>query len=334
MSQTAIGPASGYPLTFGQILDRIFKLLRAKARLFLGIALVPAAAMGLVYALMVGSLLFSGLMSQRQRQPIPWHVRPVLTAGVGLGFFGAGCLLMLLVYALFEAAAIYAALEVDHGRDVSVRSAYAVAWRHAGRYVWVMMLRALYVAGPIVALAVVVGGSAYFAAQSEGGTLGPGTMFLLIPLILLLYLGAMVYAVLLSLRLALVVPASIAEDLEGNDAVKRSLALTRNAKGRIFLVFLVVYAAGYAALMALELGCGMLAGLGALVGMVAHLQIKPPWSYVGGGLVVTLAMGVMLLWVAAMWAGYAIAFGVLYHDQRLRGEMTGLGAGAGMSAGI
>ena len=49
------GPTSG-PLTFGQILDRTYKLGRANWKLFFGIATVPSVAIFLVFAALVGCM--------------------------------------------------------------------------------------------------------------------------------------------------------------------------------------------------------------------------------------------------------------------------------------
>src|ERR1035437_10255024 len=74
-------------------------------------------------------------------------------------------------------------------------------------------------------------------------------LFLLIPLIALLFIGAMVYGVIIAMRLSLAFPAALAEGLTAVAALRRSGQLTKGAKGRIFLVLLVVYALGYAAEM-------------------------------------------------------------------------------------
>ena len=56
----------------------------------------------------------------------------------------------------------------------------------------------------------------------------------------LIVLVAFVYAVVMSLRYALAVPACVVEDLTARDAVRRSIALSKGARGRIFVLFLLV----------------------------------------------------------------------------------------------
>jgi hypothetical protein len=145
-------------------------------------------------------------------------------------------------------------------------------------------------------------------------------MYLLIPLAVLLYLAAIVYGILMGLRLSLAFPASIEENLPARAAIKRSFQLVRGAKGRIFLVILVIYAAIYAAMLVLELVAILLGVVGFFVMMALHAHLTAPWSYIGIGLIGICAFAGMVLFISVIYASLVAALAVLYHDQRLRNE--------------
>ena len=109
-------------LTFGQILDRIFHLMRSNFRLFVGIASAPAACFIVFYALLIATML---------RIFKPWHPQALPAAFPMMGWFFAAIfvfyLLILLVCALYEPAASYAALQANAGVKVTIGQAWAVA---------------------------------------------------------------------------------------------------------------------------------------------------------------------------------------------------------------
>lgn len=142
-------------------------------------------------------------------------------------------------------------------------------------------------------------------------------MMLVFPLFMLLYVGWAVYAVLLMLRLVLAVPASVTEDLSAWRSLRRSNQLTNGAKGRIFLLGLLIYAIAYAAFLVVEVVIFFLAAMAALVGMMLHLAMAP-WGYIGIGVGVTVFACAYLVWIAAAASTYCTLFAVVYQDQRLR----------------
>jgi hypothetical protein len=229
-------------------------------------------------------------------------------------------ILMIVVYVLFEGAASSAALAANRGSSSSFSEAYGAAWNRLGRLIWLMVLRALCIAMPIMLVAGVLGGATALAAFGGGANSHPGMAFMLVPLLVLGYLGAMVYSVWMHLRLALAVPACLDKELTAWEALKRSDALTRGAKGRMFLVLLVVYAISYAVIMVLEMVGFMLGTVIALAGSLMHFHLAQPWIGVGIGFLAVGLIGAFLLYMTLSWASYAITFSVLYDDQRLRVE--------------
>ena len=120
-------PALQFPMTFGQILDRTYRLMRANFRLFFGIASVPAAAV-FAFAAVVTVFLLTTLGPQLTGK----------TMGIGAvagGFpFALSVVflvcypIILVVYALYLPAATFAATQADLGVSVTFRQAYGKAW--------------------------------------------------------------------------------------------------------------------------------------------------------------------------------------------------------------
>jgi membrane-anchored glycerophosphoryl diester phosphodiesterase (GDPDase) len=143
-------------------------------------------------------------------------------------------------------------------------------------------------------------------------------MFFLLLLGFLLLIPAFIYGILVMLRLSLAFPACVEEGLSARDAIQRSCWLTQGAKGRIFLVMLVLHAAIYAIIMALELISMLLVAIGMLVVSTLSIHLQAPGSYIGIGLGVVCLLAMMVLWMALTYAAITTALAVLYNDQRLR----------------
>jgi hypothetical protein len=309
------GTVPGGSKTFGQILDRVLQLMRANWRLFVGIALVPGAGMIAYFGIMFAAY-FPVVKSFLLHQTLGFS--PMAMVRIAAAYI-LGLILMIVIFSLYEPAAAYAALQANAGTRVTFRSAWVVAWSKAGRYIWLAILRALIVMAPIfVFAALFIGSLGLSLAHGRGGT-DSAAMVAFFPLIMLFYLGAMVYAVLVMLRLVLAVPVCVAEDVSAWDGIRRSNQLTRGAKGRIFLLGLLIYAIAYAAFLVAEMVIFFLGAMVALAGMLLHLTMAP-WGYIGIGAAGVVFLCMYILWYACVWAAYTTLFAVVYQDQRLRLE--------------
>jgi hypothetical protein len=302
-------------MTFGQILDRVLQLMRANWKLFVGIALVPAAGFIAYFGIMFAAF-FPVL------KPAILHQTPNLSAMTMVSLAVAyilGIVLMVVISALYEPAGVYAALQASGGTRVTFRKAWAVSWSKAGRYVWLAILRAVILMLPILVFgAIIVGTIGLSMAHGRGG-MDPSLMVVIFPLFMLLYLAWLVYTVLIMLRLVLAVPASVTENMSAWQGLRRSNQLTNGAKGRIFLLGLLIYAIAYAVFLVVEVVIFFLGAMAALVGAILHLAMAP-WGYVGIGVGVTVFACAYLVWIAAATSAYCTLFAVVYHDQRLRLE--------------
>ncbi|MDR3793044.1 MAG: hypothetical protein P4L03_06660 [Terracidiphilus sp.] len=297
------------PMTLGQTLDRIFQLIRKNLKLFIAIGLVPLASIVVFEAAYLGLIFRMSNPLHPQNPPAP---SPELSAVVVLMMMALWVGMMLL-YALFEAAANWAALQVDAAAQASVWAAWKHVGSKAGRYVWLAVLRLLVAAGPFLLAMLLLGISAAALQTVGGGHTSPGVLFLLVPLWILLLVGAIVYMVLAVVWLSLAYPASIAEDLPAWQAIRRSVAISHGTRGRIFLALLVVYAIAMTAILVVELAAFASFAIGALVMVSMHLPAVYGYAGIGIGVLVFLPLFVVAMALTS--SAYAVTLSVIYRDQ-------------------
>jgi len=298
-------------MTFGQALDRVFRLLRAKLRLFVAISTIPAAAMAIFF---VPVFVFVIVVVHPWSQPDP--AKFAMPSAPFVLAMSIAEIVMLVTYALYEPAISYAALQADAGVKVSFRDAYRRAWSKFGRYLWLMILKWLIMAAPILLLALVIGTGAVLISIHSGGHADPSVVFLLAPLILVLYAVIGAYMIVALIWLAFSYPACIQEDLTAAASISRSIGLTKGARVRILLLGAVLYAISYAAFLVFECVFAFVGGLVAVAGLALHLQMNP-WGFVGIGAAGIVLLTAMALWSTCSMAAYSTAFALVYRHHRL-----------------
>ncbi|MGD0681960.1 MAG: hypothetical protein ABR990_07900 [Terracidiphilus sp.] len=307
---TPFGPAHQFPMTFGQILDRIYRLMRSQLKLFIAVSAVPAVATVLMMAVFF-AIVFIPIFSQLPKQPDPEQMFHFLLPSM---IFIMP--LSLIIFALYLAASIHAAMQADLGITITFREAYQVAWKRIGRYFWLMLLIYIIAFLPMLVIELVMIVPMQLFATGKSGSLTP--LVYMIPLEMLLLIAAMVYGVIIAMRLSLAFPASLAENLTARAALSRSGKLTQGAKGRIFLVLLVIYALGYAAEMVGIIVLVVVIGIGALVMAACGVQLPSVAGILGIVLASLCFAAFLYLWMSLLWSAFSTSFAVLYHDQRLR----------------
>jgi hypothetical protein len=298
-------------MNFGRILDRTIQLMRANLRLFLGIAAVPAVAIVAVFLPATAFFLiaFAPLMRGETGPP------RMVPFAIGWVLFAIGYLVFPAVFALYISAASYAVTRADLGFPATVSEAFGVAWRRFGRHLWLMFLGSLYVIAPLLACVLAIALLAvllHFAA-------GDSAMGLfLVPLIILLYGAVTVYNIVIMLRFSLAYPVCVVEERPAWESLRRSAQLTQGAKGRIFLVLLLIYAIAYVVNMVLMAVLFAVGALGFFAAMAAHVTQGSPAFFVLIGLGVLGYLLILAVTCLLSYAGLTTALGVLYRDQRLR----------------
>jgi hypothetical protein len=305
-------PAYSGPMTISQILDRTFRLLRSNFWRLIGIAAVPCALI-LFIVLAMEAVVFAPMIAQWPN-PAPEAMfesnMPVFVLLVAIVF-----ILSAAIFGIYMAATCQASTQADYGIKVTFRQAYGMAWNRLGRHIWLLFWIYLRSFLPLLAIYVLLaGGMGLLALTKTTPTL---MAFLLFPALLLL-IPAFVYGILQMLRLSLAFPACVEEGLAAGASIERSSQLTQGARGRIFLVVLVIYAILYAAMMAVELIVMLLGAIGVFAAAGLHIQSFSPWGYIAIGFAGLVFAGLMVLWMSLTYSALTIALSVIYHDQRLR----------------
>jgi hypothetical protein len=301
------------PKTFGQILDRVYRLLRANFKLFVGLAAVPPVVFFALLALL-GAAVLSPILGALPKPPSPQQVLQLVLTGVPLMIFVLA--VYWLFFALYLAATSYAAVRADQGVKVTFRESCLSAWGHAGRYF--LLLFIIYAICFFPALIIQLVMFAGFGLTALHKTQPNPFLIALFPLESALQTVVFVVGVVVALRFSLAFPASIIEDLTAGQAIKRSGILTRGAKGRIFLVLLVIYAATYLATLLLMCGAAIVGAIGFFAWSGMHLHLSTSAIWILAVLAGAAFLALMVLFMACCWAGYSTALAILYNDQRMR----------------
>ena len=297
-----------HALPLGQLIDRIFRLFWAHLRVFVGIAF-PPITLTLFLLLAEAAVVLVPILSHLPASPNPGLI---FTAGVPLFVLQAA--VSLIIFAIYFAAGSHAAMEANLGGRPTIGGAYRIARERARHYVLLASLCYAVCFLPMLLLELALFGiGATFASSHAAPGIGTFAFFVLT---MLLVQVALVYGVVMALRLSLAVPACVAEGLMARAAMRRSVQLTRGSMGRIFLVLLVVYAATYLLILVVE-AMGF-AGVSVFLFAIgpSHFHSLTPSMWVGIGFAGLLLFFALALCTALTWAGIATALGVIYHDQR------------------
>ncbi len=296
------------PLTLGEILDRTAELYRRNFLLFAGIFSVYAGVVLLLGLLQIG--LAELLKSLHQTEHLQWLT---LTA-TGLQY-----LLVFLCAGAALAAINRAVAWVNLGQSASIRAAYASILPRLGRYLWLMTITGFIAWWPTVLL---YGGyllTVFFylpkgflahpnAVAASGVTPDSSSMLifgLASIIFVLLLIPAIAYGVIMSLRYSLAVPASVVEETPARPSIRRSITLSQGARGRIFLLGLLV--------AVIKIG---LAGLSQLFFVIFffkhHGNVGP----------IALSLSQIVAFFTNSFLGpiYATGITLFYYDQRIRKE--------------
>jgi len=230
------------PLTLGEILDRTAQLYRTNFLLFAGIAAFYAGVALVINLVSLG--LMEVFKNSRFASPLGWQMQT----------FGWGSLIVMLIVSNVANAANNRAVAWVHlGEPATIAGAYRGILPHTGRYLGLGALKLLIAWTPVMILYAAFEAS-FLQFQTKGVLPHPGQvpqpksapnpetiLFGLITIAFLIVIWpVLTYAVIMALRYALAVPASVVESLKVRAAMRRSVVLTKGARGRIFVLWLLV----------------------------------------------------------------------------------------------
>jgi Membrane domain of glycerophosphoryl diester phosphodiesterase len=295
MVSTLNEPMELRPLTLGEILDRTAQLYRSNFLLFVGITIFPTAVLLVLGLAQIG---FMRLIAGSNTQA---------TAAL-LGTFGGfflGGLIYAVLLGLSLAATNRAVSDIYLGQPASIGRAYKEVKPHWFRYIWVMFVAAVYAWAPSLLLLIAIAGGAGVVAAFH---IGSGSLWLFPLIVIAAALLIVPFGIWMTLRYSLSVPASIFEDLRVHASLKRSAFLTKDGRGRIFVLMLLVVAIAIILSMAVQMPLML---LGFLLDK-SHSNF-PVLALLGsqiGNFIVNALLGPV----------YGIAITLFYYDLRIRKE--------------
>jgi hypothetical protein len=293
------------PMTLGEILDRTAQLYRSNFLLFAGIFSVYAGVATVLGLLQIG--LTEWLKHMHLAEQFLW---------VALTAAGVEWLLLFLLVGAAVAAISRAVAWVHLGQPASIRGAYASVLPRLGRYLWLMTVTAFVVWTP---LALVYGGymgvllafGKRLGAQAGGvaaANIDPNAATVAVAAtgaFLLLLVPALIYTILMGLRYALALPACVVENLSAFRSLRRGIDLSKGARGRIFVLGLLVGAVKLALVLLTQVFV-----------IVAAFKHRGELS----SAIAALSQVVSFFTTAVLGPIYATGITLLYYDQRVRRE--------------
>jgi MFS family permease len=286
------------PLTLGEILDRTAQLYRRNFITFASVSAVPMVATFAVFVPIGVAMAYMGIFN-------PTHPTPSTGSLVAL-FSVAGVIgvpMALVAAVVMQVALTKTAIGAHMDQPLRVREALKSAWPRFWRYVWLLILLGLLVG--FIPFAAIVGVFAAIPSAAKG--------FLVGFLVVVLFIAAFVYMVWRWLCYSLAMPACIVEEKTAWQSIKRSNSLSKGTRGRIFVMYLLMFA--ILIVISIVVDVIMFIGL-ALANVLGGAKLGP---------VVTIAgMIIALVGRIAMQALIEplplIALVLFYYDQRVRTE--------------
>ena len=292
------------PLSLGEILDRTAELYRSNFLLLAGISSVFAGI------LLVLGLLQIGVTQALVALHLIRYLIEVTVVGVvvqWLAIFVAG--------GVAVAANTRAVGWLHLGDSASIGAAYRAILPRTGRYLWLMTITYFIAWFPFVLVYGAYAALLFVYVRPKGlltpHATTPADMHTLVVFgvaslaFVILGLAGFVYGIIMSLRYSLAVPACTVEDLKARAGIRRSIQLSKGARGRIFMLGLL------AAVIQLGL-TGLTQGFFVVVG-IKHHGVLPVWMTI---------LQQILGFFTATFVGpiYATGFTLFYYDQRVRKE--------------
>ncbi|MGB6746079.1 MAG: hypothetical protein WBE38_20685 [Terracidiphilus sp.] len=296
------------PLNLGEVLDRTAELYRTNFLLFAGIA-----------AIFSGAMLFTGMLHLGVEELLGYpHIDPKLQWAVA-AVAVVETLVVLLVAGLAIAANTRAVAWIYLGEPATIRAATASVVPRIRRYLWVMTITGFRAWAPLAVIYVIffVVMFAYFPrgfltnpavmqsapSSNPAAMITAGLMFLVLGPFFLLTLA---YGIVMSLRYSLAVPACVVEELPARQAIKRSIHLSKDSRGRIFVLGLLVYA--------VRLVLGVLLALPFIFFAFKHRGHAIPIALLAAQQIASFVVNTLIGPI------YSTGLTLFYYDQRVRKE--------------
>jgi len=294
------------PMSLGEILDRTAQLYRTNFLLFAGIASVYAGVLLVINLIQLG---VNQLM-------LHWNMTKQLPLA------SLAYVILIFPIIIFCATAAIGANNravawVNLGMPATIRAAYKSIWPRLGRLSWLTTIILFVVYSPFILIFVAYSGFLFGYAYrkgffNEGAPQHDPGAFVVVGLVsvflIVLLLAWVVYAILMGLRYSLAVAACVIEDIPARKAIRRSIELSKESRGRIFMLALLIFA--------IQLGLVLITQVffifAAFAAVKKHAEL-PVWM---------LALQQLVGFFTNSFIGpmYATGLTLFYYDQRIRKE--------------
>jgi hypothetical protein len=284
------------PLSLGELLDRSFTLYRRHFSTFVGIMAIPSIGALLMNVFAQLLPIVTGVNFSDPSPVAPSIVLWFVLWGIGLCVLG---IVYFIAHMVALGATAAAVSDVYLDRAVTIAAAYARMRGRIGRVVLLLLLMGIRLVGVMLVAVMLVGVGTAIAGQAA-----PVASFFFASLILV---AGGLLAGFMALRYALSVPALAVEEISANDALQRSITLTRGSLGRVFVLVIFATIIVYITVLIFQAPLMMAA---ALAGPESPLAF---WLNLIGAMTGAIAgaiSGPVMI----------IAFAVLYYDVRIRQE--------------
>jgi hypothetical protein len=294
------------PFTLGEILDRTAQLYRRNFLLFAGVAAVPTAAILVVLIPFIGMIAVP-IRAAAKGVPQPTTMVALLVA---MGLVVIPVAIAATVVA--QAGLVRSAVAAHMGQKLRIREAIKSVWPRFWRYLGVMIMQGI-MAGliPAVAAGIVVG-ILFFLTRLAGGGIAANAGFGFFAFVVVA--AMMVVIVIRALSYSLSLPACVVEDKPIWQSLQRSLKLSKGTRGRIFLMFLLVYALSVIVSIIGYIPVVIVTAVAALMG---HGGATSTVLIVIGEIVNVLVNFALQTLITPV---YIVALVLFYYDQRIRTE--------------
>jgi uncharacterized membrane protein len=231
---------------------------------------------------------------------------------------GIELLILFLLLGAAVAAISRAVAWVHLGKPATIRGAYESILPCLGRYLWLMAITAFVIWTPFALLyGGLFGALTYYgkgikaqvgAAAQHAAAVNPHMTAIALAVMVaffLLLVPVVAYTILMSLRYALALPACVVENVKARQALRRSIDLSKGARGRIFVLGLLVGV--------IKLGLVMVTQIFIVVAAIKqHGQLGPGLT----------ALSQIIAFFTNSFLGpiYATGITLFYYDQRVRKE--------------
>jgi hypothetical protein len=315
------------PLSLGDLLDRTFRLFRARVGILTLTAAILLVPVGLLSSVVTGRFMvgYMDLLQGLAVETSPFETETALLEGMGniLSYAGWIFLISLLNMAALALASLTTsvhAVDFLHGQERTLGQGLRTAMGRFWALIGLFVLRAIAIAGATLGVLIVLGvvffllfiilsGAAFIFADDSGGPTSAvaiiGVVILFMCLYLLMILLVVAPVIYLSARWIAAVPGLVAERLGPIAAMQRSWELTQRGVWRVIGYFVLL---GLLSIIVISLP----------VSVVQQILIflSPLPMDVSFGISAAIGSIVSVFWQPL----YAIALVLLYYDLRVRRE--------------